>query len=104
MYIIKMTELFEKKFYKLIPKALQDQLWRRINLLGSDPYAGKPLGSRYLREMKLDKFRIYFTIFDDKVLVLLLDVSDKKGQQRVIDSIKAHKHMLDEYIKNLNSE
>lgn len=102
MYIIKMTEKFEKKFYKLIPKALQDQTWRRIHKLSDNPFLGKPLSNSFIRELKLEKFRIYFAIYKNEVIVLLLDISDKKEQQKVIDTIKENRQLLNEFIKNLN--
>lgn len=76
-YKIVTTELFEKKFYKIIPLNKQEDAKRRINKLKQNPYVGKPLGSPYFRELKLQKFRIYFQIFEEEVLVLLISVSDK---------------------------
>jgi len=97
-----MTEEFEKSFRKTIPLSMQDQLWSRIRKLEENPYIGKPLGHIDLRELKADKFRIYFMIYKEKVLVLLVGVSDKKQQQMAIDTIKRNKHLLDEFVKNLN--
>ncbi len=101
-YTLKMTEKFEKKFYKLIPKQLQAQTWNRLKKLTLNPYIRKPLGYKFIRELKLDKFRIYFVVFDNEILILLVDISDKKNQQEVIDSVYSQLEWLKKYVKNLN--
>ncbi len=99
-----MTEGFEKQFNKTIPLSLQSQLWRRINKLKENPYVGKPLGDKSFRELKAEKFRVYFMVYEEKVLVMMVGVSDKKRQQEVIDAIKKNRYLLDEFVKNLNLE
>lgn len=101
MYKIKFTEKFEKKLYKLIPQALQGQTWKRIRGLAKNPYSGKQLRYPFIRELKIEKFRIYFIIFDKEIVVLLVNVSDKKDQQEVIDWICDNKKLLYNYVKNL---
>lgn len=104
MFVVKMTKGFEKHFHKIIPLHLQKSLWKRINKLRDNPFIGKPLGDESFRELKADKFRIYFMVYKEKVLVLIVGVSDKKKQQTVIDTIKENRHLLDEFVKNLNLE
>ena len=87
MYNIVKTESFKKLFHKLIPKNLQGDIERRIRKLSENPYNSKLLTER-LREIKADKFRIYFVIIESKVLIVFVGVSDKKDQQRMIDSLK----------------
>jgi mRNA-degrading endonuclease RelE of RelBE toxin-antitoxin system len=101
VFVIKFTEHFEKKFLKIIPYALQEQAWTRIRQLSSNPFIGKPLRYDFIRELKLGKFRIYFVIFEEEVVVLLADISDKKHQQEVIDMIYSQRELLREYVKNL---
>ena len=103
VYVLKMTEMFEKKFYKLIPLSLQKQLWCRILSLSKNPYVGKPLGYPFIRELKLGKFRVYFTIFEDEVTVLMADISDKKNQQETIDLLIHNKEYLKKLVKNLKT-
>lgn len=88
-YSIHATELFWKKFAKLIPANKQDDVRSRIRKLEVNPFVGKPLGSRTFREMKLDKFRIYYKILEEEIIVLLLSVSDKKSQDGTIDLLKS---------------
>ena len=64
--------------------------------LKENPHIGKPLGYPYLREKRIGGHRVYYLIYDDLKLVLLVATSDKKDQQVTIDHIKGN---LDEFRK-----
>lgn len=49
---------------------------------------------QFLREKKLKDKRIYFLIYKEICIVLLVSASDKKTQQETINEIKLY---LDEY-------
>ncbi|MBI3027002.1 hypothetical protein HYY70_02720 [Candidatus Woesearchaeota archaeon] len=57
-------------------------------------HPGKPLGYVFFREKKLNSHRIYYLVYEEFVIVLMVAVSDKKTQQATIDDIKQR---LDEY-------
>lgn len=99
-----MTEEFEKNFPKVLPKELHKYAWKHIRKLSENPYIGKPLGYSFIRELKIDKFRIYFIIYKNEVRILLADVSDKKHQQEVIDFIHRNRDVFYSYIKNLKED
>lgn len=103
-YRVKMTERFEKQFLKIIPLTLQKRAWGRIRKLCENPYIGKPLGYPFIRELKIEKFRIYFMIYEDEVTILLVDVSDKKEQQKIIDIINQDREFLLKFVKNLKED
>lgn len=63
-----------------------------------NPFAGKPLGAKWFREKKFKNKRIYFLIFEEKQSVYLVNISDKKDQQKIINSIWM---LLDSYKKEL---
>jgi len=48
------------------------------------------LGYKWFRELKNDKFRVYYLIYDLQIIVLFVGVSDKKTQQSVINIIKSN--------------
>lgn len=64
--------------------------------LKENPHIGQPLGYLYLREKRIGGRRVYYLIYDDLKLVLLVATSDKKDQQATIDHIKGN---LDEFRK-----
>ncbi|MCX6706833.1 MAG: hypothetical protein NT001_01690 [Candidatus Woesearchaeota archaeon] len=87
------TKTFEKEFDKL-PKKEQEEIDKLEKKLSENPYSGKPLGLVFFREKKLDGRRIYYLIYDDVVVILMVAISDKKTQQATIDAIK---EKLEEY-------
>lgn len=62
--------------------------------LAENPYIGKPLGYPFLREKKIVGRRVYYLIYEDLKLVLLIATSGKKDQQATINHIK---RKLDEF-------
>lgn len=78
------------------PKADQQVAAKIPSHLTENPYVGKPLGYPYLREKKIGGRRVYYLIYEDLKLVLLVATSDKKNQQGTIDHIKGN---LDEFRK-----
>ena len=56
--------------------------------LAEEPYQGKPLGVAFFREKKFKGKRLYYRIYEDEGIVLLLAVSNKKAQQRTIDALR----------------
>ena len=64
--------------------------------LSINPFIGNQLSYPFLREKRIKEKRIYYLIYEDLKLVLLVAVSGKKDQQATIDHIK---NGLDEFKK-----
>ena len=64
--------------------------------LAENPFSGRPLGYPFLRERRIKEKRVYYLIYEDLELVLLVAISGKKDQQATINHIKSH---LDEFRK-----
>jgi len=58
------------------------------NQFVKNPYVGKPLGFKFFREKKYKKYRVYFLVYDDLKSVFMVGISNKKDQQKVINTIK----------------
>jgi hypothetical protein len=56
--------------------------------LAENPYTGKQLSYPFLREKKIGGRRIYYLIYEDLKLILLVAASGKKDQQTTINHIK----------------
>lgn len=95
VYEIKMIELFEKKLNLLRINKREDIL-NRLEKLSINPFIGKPLGYKFLRELKLDKFRVYYLIFENELIVLIITAGDKKDQK---DTIKYLRNNIQEFRK-----
>lgn len=94
------TKEFEKQYDKLpleIKRKFENQ-FRKVEL---NPYAiGKPLGYTWFRELKNGKFRVYYLVYDHKVLVLFVGISDKKTQQETISIIKQNLEMFKSFVES----
>ena len=87
------TPTFDKEFSKL-SKTEQAAIEKFEKKLVENPHLEKPLGYIFFREKKLNGNRVYYLVYDEFVIVLMVAVSDKKTQQATIDGIKQR---LDEY-------
>lgn len=87
MYTIILTNAYEKEINKW-DKSERDVAEKIPKKLAENPYIGKPLNYPFLREKKIKEKRIYYLIYDDLKLVLLIATSDKKDQQEVINFVK----------------
>ena len=85
-YRVFISETLDKKIEKFAPN-LKERLEKLKKSLEENPFTGKPLKHDYLREKKWGPFRIYYLIVKDLLIVFLLELSDKKDQQRVINDI-----------------
>ena len=62
--------------------------------LKENPFTGSQLRYPFLREKRVKEKRVYYLIYEDLKLVLLVATSGKKDQQTTIDHIKNN---LDEF-------
>ena len=73
-------EKFDKDLIERVDK-IEDELLK-------NPYSGKPLGTRWFREKRYNKYRIYYLVYDYLKSVFMVAISEKKDQQKVINTIK----------------
>ncbi|HIH09502.1 MAG TPA: hypothetical protein HA254_02420 [Candidatus Diapherotrites archaeon] len=80
------TETFAKRFESLDKR---EQAWVRktVTKLAGNPFTGKPLHFEWFREKKFEDKRLYYLIYPELRKVLIAAFGDKKGQQRIIDTI-----------------
>ncbi len=62
--------------------------------LAENPFVGQQLRYPFLREKRIKEKRVYYLIYEDLKLVLLVATSGKKDQQATIDHIVSQ---FDEY-------
>ena len=102
-YKVYRSKTFEDKL-KDMPKSFKEWVEKIEYQLVSNPYSGKPLGVDWLREKKYEKFRVYYLVYDDFISVFMVNISEKKDQQKVINTIKlflsVYKEELEELSKN----
>tara|TARA_Y100000034_G_C6713417_1_gene315254 strand:+ start:174 stop:503 length:330 start_codon:yes stop_codon:yes gene_type:complete len=78
---------FDRELSKLT-KEFQQRIDKIEDQLINNPYIGKPLNLKWFREKKLEKYRIYYLIYDNLNAIFMVAISDKKDQQKVINTIR----------------
>lgn len=78
---------FHNELLKL-DNAIQMRVDKIEEKISENPYYGNPLGYKWFRETRYEKYRFYYIIYNDLKSVYMVAVSDKKDQQRVINTIK----------------
>jgi len=86
MYAVYTTENFDKEINKLTQEE-QMRVQKIFLQLKDNPYVGKQLQYKFLREKRLKEKRIYYLIYDDLKVVLIVATSGKKNQQETINHI-----------------
>jgi|SRR3989344_7824681 len=87
MFKVIETDTYQKEISKLT-KNYTDEAKKISAKFTLNPFVGKILSYNFLREKRIREKRIYYLIYEDLNLVLLVGISGKKDQQRVIDFIK----------------
>jgi mRNA-degrading endonuclease RelE of RelBE toxin-antitoxin system len=95
MYAVIGTDTYIQELSKW-PKADREIAEKFPKKLAGSPLSGAPLGYKFLREKRVGERRIYYLIYENLKLVLLVATSGKKDQQDTIDHIKTQ---LNEYRK-----
>ena len=93
MHIVIGTETYQKEV-KMLSRTEQEIINKLPSKLAENPYQGDPLSYKFLREKKIKGIRVYFLVYEDLKLVLLIAISSKKDQQATIDHIVKY---FDEY-------
>ena len=97
---LKETDEFQKEFNKL-PNEIKARFELQFQKVEENPYGlGKPLGYKWFRELKNEGYRVYYLIYDTKIIVLFVGVSDKRSQQDIINVIKRNLRMFKDFIEN----
>lgn len=88
MFRVFKSPKFKKVAEKSLDKIELEELETFINELKQGNTFGRPLSYPFFREKKIGGKRIYFLVYDEIQVVLLVNVSNKKYQQETIDEIK----------------
>ena len=99
-YEVLVSAKFEEK-YKRLSKEIKERIDTILEKLETEPHVGKPLHYPFLREKRIKKFRIYYLIYDSYSTVYIVDLSEKKDQQKVINTIRA---LLDIYREEIEKK
>ncbi len=71
--------------------------------LKENPYVGDQIRYKFFREKRIREKRIYYLIYDDLMIVLIVAVGGKKAQQETIDEIIKYFKEYREYAQKLSN-
>ena len=86
---------------KKFPSDFKNWVDKIEDQLVENPFVGDQIRVPWFREKKKDKFRVYYLIYMELKAVYMIGISEKKDQQRVINSIWLLLDEFKEEIKNL---
>ena len=93
------TKEFEREF-RALPSEIQQRFERQLQKARENPFAlGKPLGYSWFRELKNEKWRVYYLVYEKQIVILLVGVSDKKTQRKVITTIQDNFRNFKDFIE-----
>jgi len=103
MFAVYRLPVFDKRAKKLLNNQEFEEVDAIIEQLKENPLIGRPLSYSFLREKRIGSKRIYFLVYENVAIVLLVSASDKKAQQDTIDEIKENLDEFQEYAKKLSN-
>ena len=99
-YRVYRSKLLNEKLQNM-PKDFIEWLSKIEDQLVLNPYVGKPLGFEWFREKKYGKYRVYYLIYEDLRAIYIVAISEKKNQQKTINTIKLFLEFFREEIEKL---
>ena len=100
VYSVFITESFEKEISKLSQED-RSKIQKIFLQLKENPYVGDILQYRFFREKRIKEKRLYYLIYDDLSVVLVVAIGGKKKQQRTIDYIIRYFPEYKKYVEKL---
>ena len=94
------SEKFDKELEKF-GLDFKNQVDKIEDQLIENPYVGDSISVRRFREKRIEKYRIYYLIYEDLKSVFIVAISEKKNQQKVINTIKLLFDFFKDEIKRL---
>src|SRR3989344_436848 len=67
---------------------IQNRVDKIEDILIFNPRYGNPLGTEWFRESRFENYRIYFLVYEDLGAIYIVAISEKKNQQKTINTIK----------------
>ncbi len=98
---------FERYYFQFakLPNWEQQRIERfALQLSEKGSLVGKQLRFSFFREKRFNGNRLYFLVYEEWKAVLLVDISDKKGQPETIERIASGLNEMKEFVRKKISE
>ena len=89
LYEVYTLNIFDKEMNKLseTEKEIIEKMYKKLK---EDPYTGDPIRYKFFREKRIKEKRIYFLVYDDLKIVLMVAIGGKKAQKETINEIVSY--------------
>ena len=100
-YAVFTTSTFEKEMEDL-EKDEQERIIKLYSQLKENPRSGDQLRYDFFREKRIKEKRVYYLVYDDLKIVLMVAISGKKDQQKTINYVISYFDEFREYAESLS--
>ena len=102
VYSVYVLNVFDKEMNKL-PEFDKDIIQKILLQLKENPYVGDQIRYKFFREKRVREKRIYYLVYDDLKIVLMVAIGGKKAQEETIDRIVGYFKEYRKYAEKLNN-
>lgn len=102
-YKVYRSESFQEEVSKY-DKVFQDRIDKIEDKLMFNSEYGTPLGTKWFRETRFEGYRVYYLIYEDLQAIYMVAISDKKDQQKTINTIRLFLEFFREEVERLVRE
>ena len=101
-YAVYALNVFDKEMNKL--SELDKEIIKKISIqLKENPYVGDQIRYKFFREKRIREKRIYYLVYDDLKIVLMVAIGGKKAQGETIDKIVGYFKEYRKYAEKLSN-
>jgi mRNA-degrading endonuclease RelE of RelBE toxin-antitoxin system len=102
VYAVYVLNIFDKEMNKLSES--DKEIVKKIFIqLKENPYVGDQIRYRFFREKRIREKRIYYLVYDDLKIVLMITIGGKKAQEETIDKIVKYFEEYRKYAEKLSN-
>jgi len=101
-YAVYALNVFDKKMNKL-PEFERDIIQKIFLQIKENPYVGSQIRYKFFREKRIREKRIYYLVYDDLKIVLMVAIGGKKSQEETIDKIVNYFKEYRKYAEKLSN-
>ena len=101
-YAVYTLNVFDKEMSKL-PEFDKEIIQKIFLQLKENPYVGDMIRYKFFREKRIKEKRIYYLVYDDLKIVLIVAIGGKKAQEETIDKIAGYFKEYREYAERLSN-
>ena len=102
IYAVYTLNVFDKEMNKL-SKSDKEVIQKIFLQLKENPYVGDQIRYKFFREKRVREKRIYYLVYDDLKIVLMVAIGGKKAQEETMDEIVKYFNEYRNYAEKLSN-